>query len=287
MEQRTPEWHAARVGRVTASVAGAILGVAPYATRADILRRMVREYHKAAPEFTGNIATDYGTNHEAGALAEYQMESGNGVTLVGFVPFEDWLGASPDGVIDEYSLVEIKCPFGKRKDEHPEFKGIADQPHYYAQVQVQLLCTGIGSADFYQWAPGGTKLERVEYDREWIASNLPRLKQFHAEYLDALDDPAEHLAPRRAEVDTLEAHRMVREWDELATAIELATARKKDLLDEMQAMAGGRDSIFAGRKLTKVERAGAVSYAQAIKKYAPDADLDPFRGKPSEFWKLG
>ena len=45
MQQNTPEWHAARKGRVTASMVGAILGVAPYMTRADAMRRMVRDYH--------------------------------------------------------------------------------------------------------------------------------------------------------------------------------------------------------------------------------------------------
>ena len=70
MEQRTWEWFEARKGRITASSVGAILGHAPYATRDDVMRRMVREYHGAPEEFEGNIATEYGTRNEAGALTE-------------------------------------------------------------------------------------------------------------------------------------------------------------------------------------------------------------------------
>jgi hypothetical protein len=54
----------------------------------------------------------------------------------------------------------------------------------------------------------------------------------------------------------------------------------------MVRIAGERNAVFAGRNLTKTERAGAVSYAKALAKYAPDADLEPFRGKPSSYWGL-
>lgn len=47
MEQRSEEWFEARKNRITASAVGAILGNAPYATRDDVMRRMVREYHGA------------------------------------------------------------------------------------------------------------------------------------------------------------------------------------------------------------------------------------------------
>jgi predicted phage-related endonuclease len=65
-----------RVGRITASSAGAILGMAPYQKPADVMRRMVREYHGAEPEFTGNPATEYGNFHEAGAIRELEMIHG-------------------------------------------------------------------------------------------------------------------------------------------------------------------------------------------------------------------
>ena len=67
-EQRSPEWFAQRKGRVTGSVAGAILGLNAHQSPDAILRRMVREYHGLESEFTGNIATEYGQLNEPMAL---------------------------------------------------------------------------------------------------------------------------------------------------------------------------------------------------------------------------
>ena len=287
MEQRSPEWFSARVGRVTGSVAGAILGHAPYATRDDILRRMVRDYHGAESEFQPNIATDYGTINEDGALIDYRMETGNDVELVGFIEKDEWAGCSPDGLIGDNGGLEIKCPFGKRKDAVPQFKFLADQPHYYDQVQFSLWVTGREWWHFFQWAPGGTMLEYVEPDQAWLDENMPKLRQFHAEYLGAIKTPDEHLKPRRVQIDTAKAALMLQEWDDLTEAIERAEARKKALMDDLVLMAGNGNAEICGRKLTLVDRAGAISYAKALAELAPGADLEKWRGRPVQYWKLG
>jgi putative phage-type endonuclease len=288
MEQRTPEWFEARKGRITASSVGAILGNSPNATRADVMRRMVREWHGAESEFTGNIATEYGQNNEAGALAEYQMDTGNTVKSVGFVTREDWAGASPDGLIGSDGLLEIKCPFGKRKMAKGDaFKPLSEQPHYYDQVQFQIWVTGRDWCHFYQWSPARSEMETVLQDAEWQAVSLPNLRQFYAEYLAERDHNADmHLAPKRHVIDTPEAARIMAEYDQLSEAIENATARKKELLADLVRMAGEKDAVIAGRNLTKVERAGAVSYAKAIAELLPDADLEKWRGKPTEYWSI-
>lgn len=287
MEQRTSEWHKARLGLVTASIVGAILGNSPNGTRADVMRRMVRDWHNAEPEFTGNIATEYGVSNEAGAIVEYTMETANKVEPIGFVTREDWAGCSPDGKIGEDGGLEVKCPFGLRNDPNPQFKTLSEQPHYYDQVQFSLWVTGWKFWHFFQWTPSGkTTLECVLQDTDWQARNLPILRQFHAEYLHERVTPDDYIAPKRVEIDTPEAHKIMAEYDQLAEAIENAEARKKELLADMVRMSGGKDAIFAGRKLTKTTRAGAVSYAKALEKYAPGSDLEPFRGKPSSFWGI-
>ena len=286
MEQRSKEWFEARRAKITASAVGGILGNSPYQKRADVLRRMVREYHRAESEFSGNIATEYGTRNEDGALVEFEMETGLTVQAVGFITREDWAGCSPDGLLSDYAGLEIKCPFGKRKDKKPAFKTLREQPHYYDQVQFSLWATDRMAWLFYQWAPGGAVLETVSVDRAWQDENLPKLRQFYAEYLDAVKVPDDYLEPLRAEVDTFEAQRIVSEYDQLSEAIDNATSRKKKLLAEMVRLAGDRDAIFGGRKLTLVKRVGSVSYAKAIAKYAPGADLEPFRGTASSSWRL-
>lgn len=284
MEQRTADWFAARVGRITASAVGGILGHAPYASRADIMRRMVREFHGAESEFTGNIATDYGTRNEAGALIEYQMETANTVQAIGFVTREDWAGCSPDGLINDDGGLEIKCPFGIRDKGYQDFKPLSEQQHYYDQVQFSLWVTGRKYWHFYQWIAKSTKMECILPDQAWRDENLPKLRQFHAEYLDAVKDPDEYLAPKRLVIDTPEAEKVIAEYDQICEAIDNASERKAELIADLVRMAGEKNATIAGRNLTLTKRAGSISYAKAIKELLPKADLEKWRGKPSQSW---
>lgn len=287
MKQRTKEWYDARKKRVTASNTGAILGFDPFRNRDDVMRSMVREALGAEPEFTGNVATQYGQYHEDGAVAEFEMSTGLTVEACGFFTHEDWLGASPDGLIGDEALIEVKCPYGIRNDKLPNFKSIEEQEHYYAQVQIQLFCTGRERAYFYQWAMHGSMIEVVTKNQLWLDENLPKLRQFYAEFLHELENNAdEHLAPRRVIVDTPQAHKMIQEWDELKEQIELAQERQKDLLAEIVALGNDQDALIAGRKLTKVERAGSVSYAKVVKEKLPELSLERWRSKPTFYWKL-
>ena len=293
MQQRTPEWFNARKGMITGSVAGAIMGLSPHMTPDDVMRRMVREYHGAEQEFQGNTATEYGTHHEPGAMVEYTMETGRLIEDCGFIvhPEYQWLGASPDGFIGADGLVEIKCPYGQAKKNPPEFKTLDEQPHYELQCLVELSCTGRAWLDFYQWAPHGTALERVYFvdHRHYFEREIiPALHDFYQQYLVEREQPhaQKHLDPKHKEINTLAAHKLVEEYQELTDAIDRAQERKKDILAKFVEMSGERDADICGHKLTKVVREGAVSYAKALAKYAPKADLEPFRGEPSEFWRF-
>lgn len=286
-KQQSKQWFADRIGRVTGSVAGAILGVNPYKTADDVLRDMVRAYHGAEREFTGNAATEWGSFNEAGAQAEFEMETGLKVRECGFIvhPEYEWLGASPDGLVGHDAVLEIKAPYGQRNKKPPQFKSAGEQPHYYAQMQIEMACTERTKCHFYQWAPGGSSLVTVHFNWTWWTQSLPVLKAFHERYLKELDNP-EHLQPKRKGIDTPKAEHLITEYDELAEAIERASSRKKDILDELVTLAGGKNATICGKKLTQVERAGSVSYAKAIKELAPGADLSKWTGKPSTYWKL-
>ena len=158
MEQRSPEWFAARKNRITGSAVGAILGLSPYSTPDDVMRRMVREKFDAPSEFTGNVATEWGVANEAGAIKEYEMETGVTVKPAGFYTHMHWLGASPDGLVGEEGLIEVKCPYSLRHEKSPvPFKPLALQMHYYAQIQIQLFITGRPWCHFYQWTPAESR----------------------------------------------------------------------------------------------------------------------------------
>jgi len=285
--QRSPEWFEKRKGRVTGSIVGAILGLSPYMTRADAMRTMVRAALGEPSEFTGNVATEYGTAHESIAIADFQMTTELRVKPAYFVMHEDWLGASPDGYVSDGGLIEVKCPYGLRNDPAPIFKAPHEQPHYVAQMQVQMYVTKTKHCHFWQWSTHDARRHIVEYDQAWIDQYLPILRQFHAEYLDELANNADdHRAPKRVEIDTPEARKMIAEWDDLNDRLDQLAERKKDLLADMVRVAGGKNAIFSGRKLTCTKREGSISYAKAIKALAPKADLEPYRGKGSEFWQV-
>lgn len=283
-EQRTPEWMAARKGRLTGSMVGAALGLAPYQSRDDAFRALVRDMHGMPSEFEGNIATEYGNANEDLARSAYEMETGNTVEPAGFVRLGNWSGASPDGYVGDNGLVEIKCPFGLRKDLEPKFKSIKDQPHYFAQIQWQLLCTGRVWCDFWQWSAHGNKLEQVEYDIEWINEHMPLLLEFWEAAKAA--DPADFEGPKRKMIDTPEAERLIAEYDELSEAIDNASSRKKDIVSRLVEMSGGSNATVAGRNLTLVKCKGSVAYAKALAAAAPDFDVEPYRGKDSESWQV-
>lgn len=285
MEQRSPEWFAARRSRITGSMVGAILGLDPNCTRDEAMRRMVRAHQGLPSEFVGNIATQWGQSHEQEALEDFQYKTSWDVKKATFVvdPHRPWLGASPDGYLLCIALLEIKCPYGLRdKDKPVPFKTVEDQPHYHAQMQIQMLVTGRKYCYFWQWTPHDSNLDFVEFDQDWINENLPKLEAFYQEFLEVCDDAVDERT--REDIDTPALRQKLAEYDDLAKEIDAAEARRKTILDELVAVAGGKDATICGRKLTKVEKAGSVSYAAAIKALAPNANLEKWRGKPSSYW---
>lgn len=255
-----------RQGRITASLVGAILGLSPHMTRRDALESMLNK-----SSFYGNVATEYGKQHEPIAMMDYELITGNRVNESQFYMFQDWLGATPDGEIGQDKLLEIKCPYGKR--DGGEFKSIYEQMHYFAQVQIQMLCANKKECDFYQWSPHGNRLENVVLDEEWLDKTLPVLLEFYNEYL-------------QLKQTLLDAKDLLDEHDELCLKIESFTERKKIIMDCLVEIAGHKDATINGRKLTLVKREGSVSYAKAIKDLLPGADLSQYKGQPTEYWKL-
>lgn len=288
MEQRTDEWFEARKKRITASAVGGILGLSPHMTRDDVMRNMAREALGAEREFQGNVATRWGALNEDGALIDFRFKTGLDVEQIGFCFYEDWAGCSPDGLVGQDAGLEIKCPYGLRaSDAEVQFKTLAEQPHYEAQVQFSMFVTGRSTWHFFQWSPTDTALETVSADPAWVDQNIPVLRQFYAEFLWELENNAErHLAPKRPVIDTPEAQQMLAEWDEITAQLEELTKRKKDLLDKIVDLCGHNNAEIAGRKITKVEREGAVAYAKVVKDHCKGVDLEPYRSKATSYWKV-
>lgn len=285
MEQKSPEWFAARKGRITGSMVGAALGLDPNTSRDEAMRRMVRAYQGSPSEFEGNIATSWGTNHEEEAREAFEYDQGLTITSATFVvhPKLDWLGASPDGYVRDYALLEIKCPFGLRDKPKPvPFKSINVQPHYHAQMQIQMYCTDRVACYFWQWTPHDYKMEIVDINYTWIKENLPKLEAFYNEFLAICDE----VSDEKLVIDSPVLRQRLAEYDDLAQQIKDAEDRREEILNALVFESAGQDTVVCGRKLTKVIRAGRVSFATVVKEHLPSLDLEKYRGKPSTYWSL-
>jgi putative phage-type endonuclease len=275
--QRTEEWFNQRRGRVTGSVAGAILGLSKFKTRKQVLREMVRSYHGKPTGFKGNVATEYGKPAEHNAVFLYEMETGRTVIETGFHTAYRWLGASPDGIVYEGArrgVLEIKCPYAKYGTS--EFGEIL--PEYYAQVQVEMRCARADFADFMQWSPQGYVIKRIEYDRAWMAENLMRLYNFWKnEFLPALELP---------NMNEDEAILLAEEYKNLAEVEKSADKRKKEILATLTEMTGGKPADIGKYKLTQVEREGSVDYKKVVEENLPDVDTSPYKKAGSSYWRL-
>lgn len=295
IQQKTPEWHEQRKMRITGSRIGAILGLSPWQKPDDVLRQMVREHHGAESEFIDNPAVQWGRDNEARAQLAFMRETGLNIEQCGFFEYGDRMGASPDGLTSDGGVLELKVPFSLRNGG--EFKALADQPHYAAQVQMEMLAAGRKHAYFAQYiAPKGDplsidyvpeqiKIERVEHDPQWIDKVMPELDIFYRRLMAELDNP-DHLEPLRVRIDTPETELILSEIDRLRALKKESDAQEKKLLARLIELAGEKNAEVHGRKLTLVKGGNSVSYAKAIAELAPDADLSKWTTKRKDSWRL-
>jgi putative phage-type endonuclease len=282
-----------RSGRITASRVAGILGLSKYQTRDEVLREMVRQALGAEPEFAGNEATAYGNDHEEDARTAYEALTGNLVLdAQDFVQHPDieWLGVSPDGCVGADGLVEIKCPM------RAYYTTAAQVPHYVAQMQLQMACTGRAWTDFVIWRSYGQAdrlgvdpliVERVPADPDWLPSHLAALSEFHREFLEIVADPA------KAEPFLTSPERSDPEWAQAAVeffAADEAVAEAGRRLDRAKArlkeLAGDRSAKGCGVAVSRSERSGSVDWKAVAGKYAPDADTEAFRKATSVVWTV-
>ena len=192
MEQRTEEWFAARLGKVTASRVADVLAKiksGESASRKNYKMELVvqRLTNKVGESFT-NAAMEWGTEQEPFARMAYEAHTGTFVKEEGFVdhPTIEGFGCSPDGIVGE-GLIEIKCP---NTANHIETVLENKAPSkYIPQMQCQMAVTGAKWCDFVSFDPRVPEdlqllIVRVERDQEYIDSMEVEVKQFLSEVLD-------------------------------------------------------------------------------------------------------
>jgi putative phage-type endonuclease len=116
MEQRTDEWFSARLGCVTASRTADVMAKTKSgygASRENYMAQLITERLTGqASDGFSSAAMQWGTETEPQAREAYEFFTGETVEETGFVlhPSIKHFGASPDGLVGQDGLIEIKCP---------------------------------------------------------------------------------------------------------------------------------------------------------------------------------
>lgn len=159
IEQRTPEWFEERRGKVTASriwdILKTIRSGAPAASRGNYAAQLVSERltGKVHERFYSNEHMEWGQEQEPAAREAYTKLTGNEIVECGMIahPTIANAGASPDGLVGEDGLVEVKCLLPKNHIALLLTEEIPEQYQY--QMLWQLACTRRKWCDFISYDP--------------------------------------------------------------------------------------------------------------------------------------
>lgn len=187
MEQGSAEWLALRLGKVTASKMSAVLskgrGSAPSKTAETYMMELIAEKLTGeSKQFFENDDMRWGTETEPQARSMYEVNNDFiSVVEVAFVERDEFIGISPDGLVGDDGLLEIKCPTTVTQLK----RALSDDysKDYYTQIQCQLWVTERQWCDFVSFdpridCPAGYLQQRVIRDEEFIKTMEEKTELF-------------------------------------------------------------------------------------------------------------
>lgn len=192
MDQRSAEWFAARLGKLTASRVADMMARTKSgwsASRDKYLWQLATERVTQMPEQSYcSPAMQWGIDSEPLARRAYEEHALVGVAEIGFIDHPKlFAGASPDGLIGADGMLEVKCP---ETHTHGKmafgFEPIPDK--YIKQMQFQMACAERDWCDFVSFdprVPEGSQLfvKRIERDDKMISE----IEECAAEFLAEVD----------------------------------------------------------------------------------------------------
>lgn len=196
-EQRTEEWRQERAGNLTASTFKDIIALKrdgkPTEARAKLMR--VKAFERLAgiaQHEVGSKSMDWGKDLEDAADEAYMVSTGGIIVASPFLvhPQYDFIGASPDGLVDTDGGVEKKCPHDEAVHIQTWLEGMPAD--HMPQVQGNMLVTGRQWWDFISYDPRQAPelrlyVQRIERDEAYIKTLLTALLQFEAELRAMVD----------------------------------------------------------------------------------------------------
>ena len=195
--QGSEEWHAVRLGKITASRLGDLMkktkyGESTYKTRLRMELAIERITNTSASSIVMNRAMHDGIEREPDARKLFEAVTGKEVALSGSHDHPDIVNtsASPDGLLrGENAILEIKCPTHTTHAKNLMADGM--DKRYLYQVQWQIACTESTNGYFASYHPDyptelRLKWVRVERDDEVIAQITDEVRKFDIEVEDLI-----------------------------------------------------------------------------------------------------
>ena len=186
-EQGSPEWLSLRLGKVTASRIKEVIangrGNAPSKMAESYLMELVAEILTGESKpFFENDAMRWGTEKEEEARAVYSIKNSRfDIEEVAFIEHSEFIGVSPDGLVGDDGLIEIKCPNTTTQLK----RALSDNysKDYTAQIQMQLWVSERDWCDFVSFDPrlsgkAGYLEQRVYRDDEFIYDMKTKTYEF-------------------------------------------------------------------------------------------------------------
>lgn len=189
LAQGSPEWFAARLGKVTASRIADLMARTKSgwgASRSNYMAELIVERltgQQAGGGYT-NAAMQWGNETEPHAADAVEFRLGLDLQPVGFLdhPSIPMAGASPDRLIGEDGLLEIKCPNTATHIETLLDGEVADK--YVKQMQWQMACSGRARCLFASFDP--RLPERLRLFTRWFKRDEVAIHGMEKEVLDFL-----------------------------------------------------------------------------------------------------
>jgi putative phage-type endonuclease len=197
VEQGSDAWHKARLGHITASHISDVMakgkGKEESVTRYNYKVKLVAERMTGVSASDGytNSAMEWGVDQEQFACMAYEAREETFLTRTGFWlhPTIDWLGVSPDRLVGDDGLVEVKCP---NTPTHVQYLLNREVPaKYFNQIQCQLWVTNRLWCDFVSYDPRlplhkQLLILRVHRDQHVIALMQEEVQKFLGEVEDLI-----------------------------------------------------------------------------------------------------
>ena len=277
--QGSPEWHVWRRTKITASMAGIIMGLSPFETPLALYNKIL-----SGEEIPDNHHMRRGRETEPEARLWATERTGNLYEPVCAESIETpWMGCSLDGWCEfaETKAVEIKCP-----DKSVEQFALLDEipATHLAQMQHQMYVMGLDKMYYITYS---------KYSQDGVIITVNRDDLFIQKMIDALNafrlrlinfDPPEPTDKDYIQIVDPEAIELAKNYDSICLTLKNLEYQKEEARKALIAKTGDKNCNIGNLRMTKTFSKGRVDYDKI--EILKDMDLSPYRKPPIVSWRI-